>query len=482
MDHFFYQREDDPTVSLGTIPHLPSQTMQEFKSRVAEEFGERWQCLAEMWKLHEERPGTKEEADRLGNTLVQTAIDEVAEPVDSDVPRPLAGVDRDAVKLLITLPAVGHRFKVIVREEYNRLWDYLAGHTTNLVVTGQSGIGKSLFLRWALLKALNHRRPVVFANSAGGFYYFNNNGATVRTAGSLQAVPDGTLGLFEPPSDIKKHLSDVANLAIVLTCSPNLVHYKEYQKQMRAKIWPMDCFDQYFFIQRSEAARPEHTLEQVTKCTIPTPYLRLRVAQFIASAQEAERLAMYKAMSPLGTTAGPVFETLALAWCTREPLLCTLNEDQLNFTLPPLNPSMLDEASPLHDVRNRLFLAPAGFPTIDAFAVIRDSADGWPHVIFLQVTLCRTHQMRGGGIGKAMRTLFNASEPPTGVRLSFVFVVPNDDVGKTMVDMGVGYAVVAPHILTDSKQVTAAEVESRLLFDYPETAVTVSDEDGEASA
>ncbi|KAH9931179.1 uncharacterized protein BXZ73DRAFT_77843 [Epithele typhae] len=267
MDSFFYQRESDPTVSLGTIPHLPAQTMQEFKWRAAKHLDEEVQDLVTMWKLNKEHPGTIEGADRLSNTLVQTTLEQVAELEDSDdALRPLTYLGPYGVRILITLPAVAWYKKVyrrvwkerenpfeerdafssklIVRDEYNRLWDFLAEHPTNLVVIGQPGIGKSLFLRWALLKALSLQQPVVFAASADNFYYFNRGGAKALTAGSLQAVPAGTLGLFDPPSNIKNYLFDIANLTIVLTCCPNLDHYKTYQKELDAQFWSMDCWSE----------------------------------------------------------------------------------------------------------------------------------------------------------------------------------------------------------------------------------------------
>ncbi|KAH9931160.1 uncharacterized protein BXZ73DRAFT_101742 [Epithele typhae] len=613
MDYFFYRREGNPTVSLGYIPRSPLETRNQFRRQVAEDLGEEEKDL-DMWMLREERPGTKEEADGLRNTLEQTALDEVAELVESG-PRPLTGVDRDAVKLLITLPAAEwyeevyrrvwteqenpfeeqdgvsyvrddiHRlfpqsaFKVIVREEYVKLWDYLAGNTTNLVVIGQPGIGKTVFLEWALLKALSLQQPVVFGVTTDVFYHFTATRAKEVSPKSLNRVPPKTLALFDTLSNIKSHLPGVKKLHTVLACSPNLDHYRLYQKELNAQFWPMECwsekevlflprgrdglydpidifrflgpsaracmksikrkqglakdiakspheiqilpahmenivdafrkfsatdvpfavyFHQYFFVERTETDRPADNLEEVAKCSIPTPYLRSRVAQAIAAAQQDQRQAMFEAMSPLGGLAGPVFETLALTWCTLEPLLCTLNDELLNFTLPSLDHAVFDGSSRLYDTHNRLFLPPAGFPTIDAFVVTVD-ASGVLHVVFLHVTICRTHQMRGGGIGKVIRALFGVPEPPTDVRLSFVFVVPNEDVGKTLahrfgtttrhrcsskksVDIGVGYAVVAQHILTDSERVTAGEVESRLQSDYPETAVTESDEDGGASA
>jgi hypothetical protein len=146
---------------------------------------------------------------------------------------------------------------ILVRSEYLELWNFVhEKHTLRtsgmrqgkmwggLVITGQPGIGKTLFLKYALLRALKDHIPVVYCNNTTRLFIFDGDGCHPL---SLQSetfpLPKGALCLVDSHSDLIQPSCEffhAANLSyVVQAVSPKPKCWRKWSKQQRAPKWVM---------------------------------------------------------------------------------------------------------------------------------------------------------------------------------------------------------------------------------------------------
>ncbi|EKM79737.1 hypothetical protein AGABI1DRAFT_127423 [Agaricus bisporus var. burnettii JB137-S8] len=98
---------------------------------------------------------------------------------------------------------------IIVRDEYNTIWEFIKGAyqeralerdinvSGGLLVTGQPGIGKTLFLVYALVKALKERIPVSYCVTEIEIIVFNTDGCNNGRPRFQMPAPERTLCLVD---------------------------------------------------------------------------------------------------------------------------------------------------------------------------------------------------------------------------------------------------------------------------------------------
>ncbi|KAF7761916.1 hypothetical protein Agabi119p4_9908 [Agaricus bisporus var. burnettii] len=154
-------------------------------------------------------------------------------------------------------PFKGLGQNIIVRDEYHTIWDFVSGayqvrasneefgESGGLVVTGQPGIGKTLFLAYALVKALKERIPVSYCVNLNEIFIFNKDGFQKGSSASDISSPECTLclvdsgvNLTKPPAIVLTHIDNY----IVQAASPKPDHWRQWSKQRLAAKWVMDLW------------------------------------------------------------------------------------------------------------------------------------------------------------------------------------------------------------------------------------------------
>ncbi|KAJ7190952.1 hypothetical protein GGX14DRAFT_603167 [Mycena pura] len=145
---------------------------------------------------------------------------------------------------------------IIIRDEYKRIWTHIAqasreltnskpGLSRGLVVWGHPGIGKSLFLLFALVQSLRAKRTVALCRSAFNFLYFDENGVSLVpwAQAELLDLPPGVIALYDTvPGQDSPHgifTNRMYRAYVVHATSPKISRWKEWSKQLNAMLWPM---------------------------------------------------------------------------------------------------------------------------------------------------------------------------------------------------------------------------------------------------
>ncbi|KAF8346138.1 hypothetical protein F5887DRAFT_962858 [Amanita rubescens] len=152
------------------------------------------------------------------------------------------------------LTSINYREKVLlVREEYNTVldtledWNRLGGG--GVIVTGQAGIGKTIFLFYVLLRRLSAGLPTAFHVFSDRFFLFTEAGASQHDVVDQSGLklPPGTWALSNSGEVIEQpcaaFLSAPPGRAwIIQATSPKRSRWREWKKQLRAKLYVMDWF------------------------------------------------------------------------------------------------------------------------------------------------------------------------------------------------------------------------------------------------
>ncbi|KAF8548541.1 hypothetical protein OG21DRAFT_1500960 [Imleria badia] len=157
---------------------------------------------------------------------------------------------RHAFKVLLG-PAVRDQVKILVREEYRTALHELETNDTyhyGAYITGQPGIGKTLFLAYVLVARLGQKRTVAWQDTTGRpFYVLFRDTATFYSLadptplydhGPLWALSDSNAGV-QSPAPIFYSPDDVRTIQ---TTSPKESRWKEWSKQSGAECYVMDIW------------------------------------------------------------------------------------------------------------------------------------------------------------------------------------------------------------------------------------------------
>jgi hypothetical protein len=111
-------------------------------------------------------------------------------------------------------------------------------------------IGKSLFLLYALAKALKQKRSVIYCTNDSEFLVFDENGVQWRnmihyviypTGPDVLVLCDCNPDLPSPPACFVNPMS-ISQACIVQAAQIQTYCWKEWSKQMTARIWPMQLW------------------------------------------------------------------------------------------------------------------------------------------------------------------------------------------------------------------------------------------------
>ncbi|KAF8552965.1 hypothetical protein OG21DRAFT_1485803 [Imleria badia] len=157
-----------------------------------------------------------------------------------------------AFKVLLG-PAVRHQAKILVREEYRIALHELETNDTyryGAYITGQPGIGKTLFLAYALVARLGQQRTVAWQDTTGRqFYVLFRDTATFYSLadptplydyGPLWALSDSNAGV-QSPAPIFYSPDDVRTIQ---TTSPKQSNWKAWSKYAGAVCYVMDIWSE----------------------------------------------------------------------------------------------------------------------------------------------------------------------------------------------------------------------------------------------
>jgi hypothetical protein len=162
---------------------------------------------------------------------------------------------------------------MMIRSEYLKLWDFvqkdhahLASNPAEqipggLVVTGQPGIdksaqasflnvtytdaiiGKTLFLKYALLQALKARIPVTYCDKPDRLYIFNEDGCNMYLRSEFYDLPQGGLCLVDSNDELiqlpAKFLDPFYYNYVVQATSPEPDRWRQWAKEQGAQNWIM---------------------------------------------------------------------------------------------------------------------------------------------------------------------------------------------------------------------------------------------------
>ncbi|KAL6298943.1 hypothetical protein BKA93DRAFT_809003 [Sparassis latifolia] len=180
----------------------------------------------------------------------------------SDIPR--STFDYTLLDLSwLPMPIADSAQKILVRPEYTEAMAAFKKDQGPVLLTGQPGIGKTLFLVYALTKRLTEGQPTILSTASLGYFLFQNSGAYQFTNadmdGSLlrsgiRAIHNGDVpgGNFkekdagwilydsnEAQGSLNWDSSSFRPWKMVFSTSPKLSRYKEWVKQKNAVMYVM---------------------------------------------------------------------------------------------------------------------------------------------------------------------------------------------------------------------------------------------------
>ncbi|GBE89840.1 hypothetical protein SCP_1701650 [Sparassis crispa] len=199
----------------------------------------------DLWDMMESRGSVESDnnsvSDIPGSTFDYTLLDL------SWLPRPIAGSAQ----------------KILIRQEYLEAMAAFHEDEDPVLLTGQPGIGKTLFLVYALVKRLTEGQPTIFSTAPLKYYLFQNSGAYRFTSADMDGstlrsaildlhngvVPGGNFteedaGWILYDSNAAQgpliwDSEDFLPWKMVFSTLPKLSRYKEWVKQKNAVMYVM---------------------------------------------------------------------------------------------------------------------------------------------------------------------------------------------------------------------------------------------------
>ena len=158
----------------------------------------------------------------------------------------------------------------MIRDEYSLLWDEIVEKSTSehrgIVLWGQPGIGarlsntqmcagnfnefvdapgKTLFLRYAVGRALAKRMPIILCEQNDYFLYFDDSGVRRIVYGVNDHIklPSRIIALFDTNESMRSphqyFLNSSCPAFVVQATPPQRSRWYQWSKQLNARIWAM---------------------------------------------------------------------------------------------------------------------------------------------------------------------------------------------------------------------------------------------------
>ncbi|KIK01931.1 hypothetical protein K443DRAFT_59464, partial [Laccaria amethystina LaAM-08-1] len=135
---------------------------------------------------------------------------------------------------------------VLAQGEYSKLDNFLESSSDHVLLVGQPGIGKTIYLTYCLLRRLIAGLPTIFAIQKRNCYVFLDSGVYWIPYDSFNMCEDppftnpveNTLVLFDL-NEVQPTPEQFQHWRILALSSPQSGRYKEWTKHQGAKTWVM---------------------------------------------------------------------------------------------------------------------------------------------------------------------------------------------------------------------------------------------------
>ncbi|KAH9921677.1 uncharacterized protein BXZ73DRAFT_104296 [Epithele typhae] len=148
-----------------------------------------------------------------------------------------------AIHLMDVLSVMQHTMfdkpgSLIVREEYVKLWESIMSHPKdNFIVFGHPGIGKTLFLYYALLRGLRAGLTILFCVRPKRFFLFGDKDVKVLASDDLSEVPENVLALVDATLAKPHDWLGEIHFRAVLSTSRRRALWKDFAKFRKPLLW-----------------------------------------------------------------------------------------------------------------------------------------------------------------------------------------------------------------------------------------------------
>ncbi|KAF8519144.1 hypothetical protein BU17DRAFT_47954 [Hysterangium stoloniferum] len=166
----------------------------------------------------------------------------------------VAGKNYSTVDLtLVNIPQNSRPTNILlIREEYRLAYDTILTDTLKegrrrsaFLVTGQPGIGKTLFLLYLLFRRLEEQEPVAFQIDSDEFVLFNMNGISLHSAKASSAdyIPKGAWALSDSCGELLGPCVAFQSPHVhVIHTSSSSRRWKDWVKHLSARRYIMDIW------------------------------------------------------------------------------------------------------------------------------------------------------------------------------------------------------------------------------------------------
>ncbi|KAI0764791.1 hypothetical protein C8Q74DRAFT_1284000, partial [Fomes fomentarius] len=174
-------------------------------------------------------------------------------PTPDEFPHHLDLGSGEAGALLPFYPTATASGTILVRKSYSDLYNRILIHREDsggVIIIGQPGVGKTMFLKYMLARLLSEKQVVVFYTPQR-IYLFYQNYVYHRpeTSEAIIDLPYHTQSTFSlwmlvdmDPEVREPHVDDVPSVWPVLASPPNSRRWKCWAKQMDGVLWGLDLW------------------------------------------------------------------------------------------------------------------------------------------------------------------------------------------------------------------------------------------------
>ncbi|KAK7690867.1 hypothetical protein QCA50_005969 [Cerrena zonata] len=211
-------------------------------------------------------------------------------------------------------PPIAEVPALLIRQEYIESYNALVKDASDpsaigTVVTGQSGIGKTLFLFYVLVMRLQARQPVAIETDQSEYFVFTEAGVSIEPKGNslvdilrrwtsstqVWALSNSSIDLDQPSSGFRRARSLGAYL--IQATSPCVHRWKQWLKEYGARMFVMDLWpeDELFALGSLIGVEDPHTLVAAARKWGPSPRKLISLHQGRLSSQNLDSILNAKA-------------------------------------------------------------------------------------------------------------------------------------------------------------------------------------------